>query len=129
MLMIKTLTSQAELVHQAVNIIGHHPQRLLSIDARTIKKDHGLVVHQDGIIVGHLIGETVMEGDQDLVVEIGIDADDQDPVVGIETDVDDQDQAVKSGVDEHQDLVVQIEEVTIVPLHDSIEDHHPQDTG
>ena len=125
MLITKTLTSQAEVVRQA----DHHPQKLLSINARTIEKGHGLVVHQDGIIMGHLIGETVMEEDQGLVVEIGIGVDDQDPVVGIETDIGDQDQAVKSGVDDHQDLAVQIEEVATVPLHDSIEDHHPQDTG
>ena len=125
--MIKILINQA-LVHQAVKM-DHHPQKLLSISARTIEKGHGLVVHQDGIIVGHLIGETAMEGDQDLVVEIGIDADDQDPVVGIETDVGSQDQAVKSGVDDRQDLVVQTEEVVTVPLHDSTKDHHPQGTG
>ena len=114
MLMIKTLTNQA-VVHQAVKM-DHHPQKLLSISGRTIEKGHGLVVRQDGIIVGRPIGETVMEGDQD-------------PVVGIETDVGGQDQAVKSGIDDRQDLVVQTEEVVTIPLHDSTEDHHPQGTG
>ena len=125
--MIKTPTNQA-VVHQAVKM-DHHPQKLLSISARTIERGHGLVVRQDGIIVDHPIGETVMEGDQDLVVEIEIDADDQDPVVGIETDVGGQDQAVKSGIDDRQDLVVQTEEVVTIPLHGSTEDHHPQGTG
>ena len=106
--------------------MDHHLRKLLSINARTIEKGHGLVVHQDVVIISHLIGETVMEGDQDPVAEIGIDTDDQDPVVEIEIGVD---QAVKRGVDEPQDPVVQIEEVGIVPLHDSTEDRHPQDTG
>ena len=127
MSVIKIPTSQVQ-AHQTVKM-DHHLRKLLSKNARTIKKGHGPVVHQDVIIGGRPVGETVMGGDQDLVAEIEIDTDGQDRIVETETDVGGQDQAVKRDVDERQDPAVQTEEVATVPLPDNTEDHHPQDTG
>jgi len=60
-----------------------------------------------------------MESNQDQEVEKGIGREDQDLVVERETEIDGED----------QDHVVQIEEVAIVLLQESTEDHLLQDTG
>lgn len=81
------------------------------------EKDQDLVVHQDVIVILHLTEETVMGGDQ--VVEREIGGEGQDLAVERETGID----------GEGQGHVVLIEEVAIVLLQGSTEDHHLQDTG
>ena len=119
-------------IPQAVKINQYLLKLFSNRNGQATGKDPVHVVPRDMIIVLYRTEEIVMEGGQDLAVGSGIDADDHDPVVeiGTCTGVGDQDRAVKKSVGDHQDLAVQIGEVVIiVPLPDSTEDHHPQDTG
>ena len=94
-----------------------------NINVQIIERDRDHVARQGVIIVLYHTDETVTGGDQDLVAEKEKDVGDLDQIVETEVDVGGQDQVVKKDVDEHQDPVVQIEEVVTVPRQDSTEDH------
>ena len=79
-------------------------------------------------VVLHLTEEIVMGGDQGLVVEKEIGIEGQHWITVAVIDAGGQDQAVRKGVDDHQDPVVQIEEAVTVP-HQGITEGHPQGEG